>query len=249
MAVLYGVGVGPGDPELVTVKAARLIRESALVFVPVGERGGPSLAAGIAAPYLDPARQEVVALTYPFVRDRTRREAAWAANAATIAAHLGEDGQGVFLTEGDPLLYSTFVSTWATLARHHPWVRVEVVPGVTSVTAAAAVAGTALALGDERLAVVPAVADVPALVETLRRFDTVVLLKVSAALETVLDALEASGRTAEAMWVRRAGQAGQEVERDVRRLRGRRPDYFSLIIVGGHPIARPREDTTVGGAE
>ncbi len=248
MAVLYGVGVGPGDPELVTVKAARLIRESALVFVPVGERGGPSLAAGIAAPYLDPARQTIVELRYPFVRDRARREAAWAANAATIAAHLGEDGQGVFLTEGDPLLYSTFISTWATLARHHPWVRVEAVPGVTSVTAAAAVAGTALALGDERLAVVPAVADVPALVETLRRFDTVVLLKVSAAVEAVLDALEASGRMAEAVWVRRVGQAGQEVERDVRRLRGRRPDYFSLIIVGGHPMSCSCEGDTVGGA-
>jgi precorrin-2/cobalt-factor-2 C20-methyltransferase len=248
MAVLYGVGVGPGDPELLTVKAVRLIRESALVFVPVGERGGPSLAAGIAAPYLDPARQTIVELRYPFVRDRARQEAAWAANAATIAERMGAAGQGVFLTEGDPLLYSTFVSTWAALAQHHPQVRVEVVPGVTSVTAAAAVAGTALALGDERLAVVPARPDVPGLVETLRRFDTVVLLKVSAAVEAVLDALEASGRLAEAVWVRRAGQAGQEIERDVRRLRGQRPDYFSLIIVGGHPISPCHERKPVGGA-
>jgi precorrin-2/cobalt-factor-2 C20-methyltransferase len=237
MAVLYGVGVGPGDPELLTVKAARLMRASPLVFVPVSDRGGPSLAATIAAPYLDPARQAIVQLPYSFVRDPARQEAAWEANAATIAERLGQSGQGVFLTEGDPLLYSTFVYTWAALARRHPWVRVEVVSGVTSVTAAAAVAGRALALGDERVAIVPAVPDMPGLVETLRRFDTVVLLKVSAAAEAVLDALEASGRTAEAVWVRRAGQAEQEIARDVRAVLAEgRPDYFSLIIVGGHQV-------------
>lgn len=237
MAVLYGVGVGPGDPELVTVKAARLLRESPLVFVPVSDRGGRSLAATIAAPYLESARQAIVELPYPFVRDRRREAASWSANAATIAERLGPTGQGVFLTEGDPLLYSTFVYTWATLTRHQPQVRVEVVPGVSSVTAAAAVAGRALVLGDERLAVVPAVPDVPGLVETLRRFETVVLLKVSAAPAAVLDALEASGRTAEAVWVRRAGQAEQATARDVRAaLAEGRPDYFSLIIVGGHQM-------------
>jgi precorrin-2/cobalt-factor-2 C20-methyltransferase len=231
MSVLYGIGVGPGDPELLTVKAARLIRSAPVVFVPVREARAPSLARTIAEPYLAGTGQDVIELEYPIVRDAIRLTAAWAANADAIASRLPVAGYGVFLTEGDPLLYSTFVHTLAALRERHPGVRVAIVPGVASFTAAAAVAQTPLAIGDERIAIVPAVRDEGALVDALRRFDTVVFLKVSTAFETLLDALDASGRMAEATWVRRAGRPEQHIEHDLRRLRGQRPDYFSLVIV------------------
>ena len=231
MSVLYGIGVGPGDPELLTVKAARLIRAAPVVFVPVREAGAVSLARTIAGPHLGGAWQDVIELKYPIVRDAARLAAAWAANADAIASRVAAAGCGVFLTEGDPLLYSTFIHTLAALRERQPGLRVEVVPGVTSFTAAAAVAGMPLAIGDERIAIVPVVHDQGALVEALRRFDTVVFLKVSTAFETLLEALDASGRMAEAVWVRRAGWPEQEIERDLQRLRGQRPDYFSLVIV------------------
>jgi precorrin-2/cobalt-factor-2 C20-methyltransferase len=231
MSVLYGIGVGPGDPELLTVKAARLIRAAPVVFVPVREAGATSLARTIAGPYLAEDKQDVIELEYPILRDATRLQAAWAANAGAIVARLATAACGVFLTQGDPLLYSTFIHTLLALRERQPALRVEVVPGVASFTAAAAVAGLPLAIGDERIAIVPVVRDHAALVETLCRFETVVFLKVSTAFDTLLDALDASGRLDEALWVRRAGWPEQQIERDLRRLRGQRPDYFSLVIV------------------
>jgi precorrin-2/cobalt-factor-2 C20-methyltransferase len=231
MSVLYGIGVGPGDPELLTVKAARLIRSAPVVFVPVREAGVVSLARTIAGPYLGGPGQDVIELEYPIVRDAARLAAAWEANAGAIAARVAAAGCGAFLTEGDPLLYSTFVHTLAALRKRQPSMRVEVVPGVASFTAAAAVAGMPLAIGDERIAIVPVVRGHAGLMETLCRFDTVVFLKVSTAFETLLDALDATGRIDEATWVRRAGWPEQQIERDLRRLRGKRPDYFSLVIV------------------
>ena len=232
MPVLYGIGVGPGDPELLTVKGLRLIRSAPVVFVPVRQAGAASFAGAIVESYLDRDAQDVVELEYPIVRDTARLRWAWQANADTIAARLHTAGRAVFLTEGDLLLYSTFLHTYAALRQRHPAVQVELVPGVTSFTAAAA-AALPLALGDERIAIIPAVCDIAALQAALRDFDTVVFLKVSSAFDAVLDALEATGRVADAVWVRRVGRPEQEIVRDLRRLRGCRPDYFSLVIVRG----------------
>lgn len=228
---LYGIGLGPGDPELLTLKGKRLLESAAVVFVPTGRADGGSYALEIAEVYLDRAHQQVVSLAFPPVYDDAVLDDAWGTHADTVAAHLAGGQTGVFLLEGDPLFYGTFIHLRRALSRRHPTVEVLTVPGVPSMMAAAAVVDTPLAVRTERIAVLPASGNSADLTAVLATFDTVVLLKVSAGIDAIVDALEQTGRVDDAVWVRRVGRPEQAVERDLRRLRGTRPDYFSLIIV------------------
>jgi precorrin-2/cobalt-factor-2 C20-methyltransferase len=230
---LYGVGVGPGDPELLTLKAHRLLTTVPVLFVPVRRAGEPSYAATIASAYLADPTRRVVELVYPMTKDLAVVRQAVAGNAATIAAQVAAAGAGAFLTEGDPLLYSTFLHTFAALRSAHPEVEVEIVPGVSSVTAAAAVAQWPLADRDERLAILPATYERDRLRQTLCDFDTVVLLKVNSVMDAVLDLLAELDLLDGAVYVRRCGRPEQEIVRDVRVLRGQKLDYFSLLLVRG----------------
>jgi precorrin-2/cobalt-factor-2 C20-methyltransferase len=228
---LHGIGVGPGDPELVTVKGARLIRAADVVFVPAARIGQRSLARSIAEPYIA-SGQRVVELEYPTDgRAHASLERTWGANADVIATELGSNLTGVFLTEGDPMLYSTFVYTMDALRARHPEVSIEITPGVSSVTAAAAAAGVPLAVGQQRIAILPADSPESVLRSTLSGADTTILLKLSAGSDRIVDLLRELGLLEQAVWVRRCGQASQEIVHDVGTLRGRALDYFSLMIV------------------
>jgi len=231
---LYGVGVGPGDPELITVKGLRLLRAAAVVFLPVREEGRESYAGTIAAEYLDATRQEIVLLVYPLRRGE-RDRGRWDANADAIAARLRGGRLGVFLTEGDPLLYSTFIHALLPLRARHPELAVGVVPGVWSGSAAAAALGEPLVDADERLAVLPATYAGPELGAVLRAYDTVVLLKPGADREALRRVIADAG--AQAVWVQRVGRPEQRISRDLAALPPH--DYFSLLIVRGgrHRVA------------
>lgn len=232
---LYGVGVGPGDPDLLTLKAARLIREAPVIAVPVTRPDGDSYALSITAGMVPPGRT-VLRLHFPMTRDVAARAAKRKAAAAQIAEHLRAGRDVAFLTEGDPLLHSTFGYVLEHLPGEFP---VAVVPGVTSVTAAAADAAQPLVNAGERLAVLPATFEaVDALEPILRAFDTVVLMKVHSTLDAVIDLLAGLGIAGQAVVVERASHPAGCVHRDVTALRGRSIHYLSLMIVYSRRLAR-----------
>jgi precorrin-2/cobalt-factor-2 C20-methyltransferase len=224
----YALGLGPGDADLMTVRAHTLLQRVPAICAPVRKPGGRSYALQIAGELIDPARQHVETLAFPDSgvgwRDHVDRMVA-------LLAH----GDLAFLTEGDPLLYSTFIGVLRELQAQHPQVRVSIVPGVASPMAAAAAAAMPLADDEQRLAILPAMYAVDALPDTLRQFDTVVLLKVSGVLNTVLDCIERHGNTRHVLHVRRVGRPEQSILSGVEWIRMApeevRNDYLSLLIV------------------
>ena len=236
--VLYGVGVGPGDPELLTLKAARIAHEAPVIAVPVAQRDGDSYALGVVSRLLRP-EQRVLPLHFPMVRDAAARRGYRQAAAHTIIGELEAGHDVAFLTEGDPLLHSTFIYVLEYLPAG---ARLQIVPGVTSITAAAAQATLPLVSGDQRLAVIPAtfedLADLP---DLLGRFDTVVLLKFARVFDRLFDMLCELGLAETSVVVERASHPSGRVVRDLQALRGQPIHYLSLLVVaGGRNRARER---------
>ncbi|MCL4368673.1 MAG: precorrin-2 C(20)-methyltransferase [Actinobacteria bacterium] len=231
IGTFFGVGVGPGDPELMTVKAQRVLRQAMVICVPKSRDDAGSYVHGIISDLIEPARQEVLELVFPMTKDRQRLEQYWAAAADKVVERLRSGQDVAFVTEGDPFIYSTFMHLYSQVRSSHPDVPVEVISGISSITCAAALAGTPLVDGAERLAVLPATYEGEKLTEVLKDFDTVVLLKVNRVFDRVLDTLESLGLADKAVFVKRCGSAEQEVVRDIRALRGKELDYLSLLIV------------------
>jgi precorrin-2/cobalt-factor-2 C20-methyltransferase len=224
---LVGVGVGPGDPELLTLKAVRLIRAADVVFAPSRRSGERSLALEIVAEHVDERRQQVVDVPFPESLDGE----SWERAARHVLEVLGTSRHGVFL-KGDPLLFGSFGHVAAALRALRPDLAVESVPGVSSVTAAAAAAGVSLADYDERLAVVPATAPLASVERALLEFDCVVILKVGRVLGELLATIERLGLSDTTVYVRRCGWPDQQIVLDVRTLAPSPPrDYFALLIV------------------
>lgn len=233
------VGLGPGDPELVTVKGVRAITGADVVFAPRSRADEESRALRIARQYIDETRQAVVPLTLPMHRDPALAAQAYREVAETIGARLTElaarrgEARGAYLLLGDPLLYGTFTSIQAQLEARFPAVEVNILPGVTSFAAAAARAGLPLSAGDERVAIVPTLDRTGAaeLRELLARFETVVLMKVGRALPRLVAALEELDLLGGALYAEHVGMPEERVVRDVGALRGYEAPYLSLLIV------------------
>jgi precorrin-2/cobalt-factor-2 C20-methyltransferase len=228
--VLHGVGLGPGDPDLITRKAARLIAGAQVVAWP-RLAGGDSFARSIAADLIAPGTREI-AIDVPMTVDRAPAQAAYDRAADEIAAVLDTDTDVVCLCEGDPLFYGSFMYLFSRLSGRY---RVGIVPGVTSVTACAAAAGLPLAARNETLLVLPGPLPEQELAARLAQADTVVLMKVGRHLPKIARVIAAAGLTDRAVYVERATLGAERVLP----LDQAPPDapYFSMVLVvkGGDP--------------
>jgi precorrin-2/cobalt-factor-2 C20-methyltransferase len=238
-ALLTAVGLGPGDPELITLKGLRAIEAADLVFVPRSQDGEQSLALRIAQSWLHPERQQVVELALPMTRNPAQLVPAWQGAADHMARSLTDvakpEPRGVYLLLGDPLLYGTFTYIWGELAARHPQIKIEILPGVTSFAAAAARAQFLLCTTSDRVAILPASyeTDATQLRRLLADFETVILLKVGPVLPQILAALEEMELLDAALYAERVGMPEEYIAlgSEVRALRDQRRPYLSLLIV------------------
>ena len=234
---LYGIGLGPGDPGLLTLRAAALLQRIDMVAVP-RHRYGAGLARQVVTPLVEPER--VLELPSAMPRDGAEILAGWRTRVAPILAALHEGASVGFVTDGDPALYSTFAYASAAVLEKRPDTPMFVVPGVSAMSAAAAAAGIPLALGAERLAVLPAVrVDDATLHNACEHADTVVLLKAGGELDRVRALLESAAQGWSVRWARRVGLEGEEHRDDLDITEGA-DDYMSLVVLRRPGAFSPR---------
>jgi precorrin-2 C20-methyltransferase / precorrin-3B C17-methyltransferase len=238
--VLYGVGLGPGDPELVTVKAARLIGAADVVAYH-SARHGRSIARSIAAPYLrgDQIEEQLV---YPVTTETTDHPGGYQAAiaefyeqaAARLMAHLAQGRDVVLLAEGDPLFYSSYMHMHKRIGGRF---RTEVVPGITSVSAASAALAMPLVEGDDVLTVLPGTLGREELARRLSGTGAAAIMKISRSYAGVREALKESGRLSQAYYVERASGGAEQLIEPAGDVDPAAVPYMSIIVVPGAEAA------------
>ncbi|MFF9239544.1 precorrin-2 C(20)-methyltransferase [Streptomyces sp. NPDC014801] len=226
---LIGVGVGPGDPELVTVKGVNALRSADVIVVPVMDTGERGRAEATVLHYVEPGKVVRVVFALNEREDRARREAAWDAAGERVAALLRRHGTVAFATIGDPNVYSTFTYLAQTIAGLVPGTVVETVPGITAMQDLAARSGAVLTEGTEPLTLVPVTAGSAVLKDALNGPGTVVAYKFGRQAAEVAEVLRETGRLGEAVWGSALGLAEESI-RPAADLDGAPLPYLSTLI-------------------
>ena len=226
---LYGIGVGPGDADLITVKAVKLLAGMDVIFTASSTRNDFSLAMEIAGPHL-PAGIEARSLSFPMTKDKAVTDKAWTENAGTIAKEVKKGRNVAFLTLGDPLTYSTFGYILQKMKTLYPDISIEIVPGITSYQAAAARTGTTLVEAEESLLLTSGAFGGENIRKLKAAVENVVLLKAYKNVADIADALSEAEMLAKSIAISRCGRENEVVTSDITELIKKKPDYWTLII-------------------
>jgi precorrin-2/cobalt-factor-2 C20-methyltransferase len=232
---LIGVGVGPGDPDLLTLKAVRAL-ESADVVAHFAKAGNASNARAIVAPYLRPGLVELP-LLYPLTTEqpshgplyRSAIQDFFDAAATAVAAHLDAGRTVAVLSEGDPLFFGSYMHLHIRLMKRFP---TDVIPGVTAMSGCWSAAGLAIAQGDDVLTVMPATLEEPELIRRFQQNDPTVVMKIGRNLSKVRRALIAADRLGHATYVER-GTMDNERLMPLREKTDDAAPYFAIVLVAG----------------
>jgi precorrin-2/cobalt-factor-2 C20-methyltransferase len=233
-----GIGVGPGDPELITIKAVKALESADVICIPKSNANKPSLALTMVKKILSDRKNqpEMLELIFPMTKDDMSNKALWVKNASIIAQKVTSGKVIAFITLGDPMFYSTFIYLYQSLREEYPKLLLEIIPGVTSLTACAASAKIPLAEKEEVITIIPSDLDTKLVEDTARRSDNLVFIKCAYRLKELVPILERAGfkENSTIALVRRCSMPEEEVTVgklcDVKNWKIHE-DYFSMAIV------------------
>lgn len=226
---LYGIGVGPGDPDLIPLKSVKILERVEVVFAACSTKNAHSQAVKIAAPHI-PETSDLRLLPFPMTKDRAAKQACWQAHARTIIAEMAKGRDVAFLTLGDSLTYATYGYVLKAVLALAPGAPVVTVPGITSYQAAAARVNRPLVEGEESLLVLSGVEGGQRLRQLGEAVDNVVFMKAYRNAGDISDALEERHMLEHSVAVANCCLANEEVIEDVKSLKQRQPGYWTLIL-------------------
>ena len=194
MAELIGIGVGPGDPDLLTVKAVKAIHDADVIMCPASKEDRPSIALSVVSSLIDKSKnQEIIKLIFPMTKDKEVLEATWKKNAKIMAEKVLSGKNVVYLTVGDPYLYSTWIYMHRDIETNHPELKISVIPGIVSMFTFASKVGVSIAEGAEKVAIIPSCYDLATVKEIAKNAESLIFLKDGRYFDQVIDLLKESG--------------------------------------------------------
>lgn len=225
---LYGIGVGPGDPELITIKAKRILEEVDYIAIPKTAGDKQSLALSIAQGIVG-QNKNVIELIFPMSYDENILDESWNDAALKVMEKLDAGKNVAFITLGDPTVYSTYIYLHKDLKKKG--YDTEIIPGVTSFCACAARAGVSIAENRETVAIVPSAYDCENIDDVLSSFDNVVLMKVSKNLEGLKERLKEKGLLKKSVLVSKCGLPDEKIEYGSDFIESGKTSYFTTMII------------------
>lgn len=193
MAELTGIGVGPGDPDLLTVKAVKAIQNAETIMCPASKEDRPSIALSVVSSLIKPDNQEIVKLIFPMTKDKDILESTWKKNAEIMADKVLSGRNVVYLTVGDPYLYSTWIYMHREIHANHPELKINVVPGIVSMFTFASKVGVSIAEGAEKVAIIPSCYNLETVKEIAKNTESLIFLKDGRYFDQVIELLRESG--------------------------------------------------------
>lgn len=227
---LYGIGIGPGDPKLLTLRAKEILDRADTIFVPKAKKEAGSCARSIIEAAVR-GEKKFIELVFPMTKDKYKLKAYWAKAAAKIAKVLTKEKEAAFVTLGDPFIYSTYTYLLETLRKNFPKLAIETIPGISAFGAAASSVGMPLVKGNESMAVFPVTGNIKKLKGIFKEFDTVVLMKIGSRLNELMRLLEKLKLIKNSVLISRAGQPNEKIIRDISSIENNKLGYLSVIIV------------------
>lgn len=194
MPELVGIGVGPGDPDLLTVKAVNAIKNSDVIMCPAAKEDRPSIALSIVSTLIDKSKnQEIIKLIFPMTKDKAILESTWKKNSKIMAEKVLTGKNVVYLTVGDPFLYSTWIYMHKEISENYPAVKISVIPGIVSMFTFASKVGVSIAEGAEKVSIIPSCYDLSTVKEIAKNSETMVFLKDGRYFDQVIELLKEAG--------------------------------------------------------
>jgi len=237
MSQLTGIGVGPGDPDLLTVKAVKAIQDADMIMCPASAEDRPSIALSVVESLIDKSKnQEIVKLIFPMTKDKAVLEAHWKENSKIMAEKVLSGKNVVYLTVGDPYLYSTWIYMHREISKKHPEMKITVIPGIVSMFTFASKVGISIAEGAEKVSIIPSCYDLSSVKEIAKNSEVLVFLKDGRYFDQVIELVRESGFPEDSIFA-----IGQDLGTDkeiIRKLRlGDVNDdtlttkYFSILVI------------------